>query len=293
MSDLSVPKTSIATDNHGNSSLNRPIAIFSDFDGTIFLQDTGHILFDNHGCGKAKREELDGMIGSGERSFRSASEEMWGSLHVTLDDGFDTLKKHLVLDPGFRAFFNYVLQYNIPFNVISAGLKPLLRYVLNEFLGEDLSAKIGIVSNEAEISADGNTWKPIWRHDSELGHDKARSIQDFKDSVEGEQPLLVFIGDGVSDLAAASHADILFARKGLMLEQYCIKHKIPYISYDTFTDIQDELKFLVEGNVHYEKYAGPPTAIEIPPRQINTDTPSITPADERPPFKSMVSGYAS
>lgn len=290
-SDLAVPRTSIATDNHGNSALNRPLAIFSDFDGTIFLQDTGHILFDNHGCGAVKREELDTAIGTGDRTFKSASEEMWGSLHVTLDDGCKTLSKHLILDPGFKDFFNYLLKYEIPFNVISAGLKPLLRYVLNSFLGEELSAKIGIVSNDAEISEDGSVWKPIWRHDSELGHDKARSIQEYKDTVEGEQPLLVFIGDGVSDLAAASHADILFARKGLLLEQYCIKNKIPYIPYESFIDIEEELKQLVDGNVHYEKFAGPPTSIELPPRQVNTDTPSMTPATERPPMNSMVSGY--
>ena len=53
-----------------------------DFDGTIFMQDTGHVLFDSHGCGSEKREVLDGQIKSGERTFKEVSEEMWGSLNV-------------------------------------------------------------------------------------------------------------------------------------------------------------------------------------------------------------------
>ena len=61
-------------------------------------------------------------------------------------------------------------------------------------------------------------------------------------------PLIVLIGDGVSDLAGASQADVLFARRGLKLEQYCIKNGIPYTPYDSFTDIQRELEVLVVSN---------------------------------------------
>lgn len=296
----------LAVDMYGNPTKGRPIAIFSDFDGTIFLQDTGHILFDHHGCGPETREYLDESISTGDKSFREASEEMWGSLHVTLEDGFKTLKKHLVLDPGFKSFFQYTMHHNIPFNVISAGVKPLLRHVLDETMGEELSSRIGIVSNDAQITPDGSKWTAIWRHDSPLGHDKARSIQDYKDSVVGEQPLIVFIGDGVSDLAAASKADVLFARKGLKLEQYCIKKGIRYIPYTSFTDIQKDLKFLVEGNEHHIYDDGsvqvsvtPKGASSIPvaASTSNSDDDSISSLngsdyDKRPPLRSMLSGVA-
>lgn len=55
-------------------------------------------------------------------------------------------------------------------------------------------------------------------------------------------PLIVFIGDGVSDLAAAREADVLFARRGLRLEEYCIQHKITYTPFDTFADIKKEIE---------------------------------------------------
>jgi len=56
---------------------------FIDFDGTIFMQDTGHILFNSFGCGSDRRGVLDEQIKSGERSFRDVSEEMWGAFRLT------------------------------------------------------------------------------------------------------------------------------------------------------------------------------------------------------------------
>jgi 2,3-diketo-5-methylthio-1-phosphopentane phosphatase len=209
---------------------------YIDFDGTIFMQDTGHILFDNHGCGPTRREILDEQIKTGERSFREVSEEMWGSLNVPFEDGFEVMEKTLDIDPDFQAFHKFCINNNIPFNVISAGLKPILRKVLDTFLGEEESAHIEIVANDANITKDGKTWEPIWRHDTELGHDKALSITEYRDSAkleseDGTIPLIVLIGDGVSDLPAAREADVLFARRGLRLEEYCVEHKIREYSY--------------------------------------------------------------
>lgn len=170
---------------------------------------------------------------------------MWGSLNVPFEDGFSVMAQALEIDPDFRSFHDFCVENDIPFNVISAGLKPVLRRVLDEFLGEEKSGHIEIVANGAEISEQGE-WKPVWRHDTELGHDKALSINEYKDqakleSEDGTIPLIVFIGDGVSDLPAAREADVLFARRGLRLEDYCVEHDIAYVPFDTFADIQREV----------------------------------------------------
>ncbi|PSS20637.1 hypothetical protein M430DRAFT_139321 [Amorphotheca resinae ATCC 22711] len=241
----------------------RKIVCFSDFDGTIFMQDTGHILFDAHGCGSARRNILDEQIKSGERSFRDVSEEMWGSLNIPFEDGFEVMEQTLEIDPDFQHFHKFCVDNNIPFNVISAGLKPILRRVLDTFLGEEQAKHIEIVANDAQIKEDGSEWKPIWRHDTELGHDKALSIAEAREEAElacedGTIPLIVFIGDGVSDLPAAREADVLFARKGLRLEEYCIENKIPYIGFDTFADIEKEVKKIMVEDEQKTGGAGKP-----------------------------------
>lgn len=227
------------------------------------MQDTGHILFDAHGCGTKRREVLDEQIKTGERSFRDVSEEMWGSLNVPFDDGFEVMEKSLEIDPDFQTFHKWCLANNVPFNVISAGLKPILRKVLDTFLGEEASSHIEIVANEAEINEDGTAWKPIWRHDTELGHDKAISMTEARQEAEltcedGTVPLIVFIGDGVSDLPAAREADVLFARRGLRLEEYCVENKIKYIPFDTFADIQKKLEEIREEDARKTSGRGVP-----------------------------------
>jgi len=167
-------------------------------------------------------------------------------LDVPFDDGFEIMKSALDIDPDFQTFHKFCINNKIPFNVISAGLKPVLRKVLDHFLGEQESAHIDIVANDATISADGTEWKPVWLHDTELGHDKALSIETWREaakleSEDGSIPMIVFIGDGVSDLPAAREADVLFARRGLRLEEYCLEHKIKHIAFDTFAEIQKEV----------------------------------------------------
>jgi len=210
------------------------------------MEDTGHVLFNKFGCGPEQREILDQQIKSGERSFRDVSEDMWGSLDVPFEDGFKALQSGLTLDKDFKTFHDFCRNNSIPFNVISAGIKPVLRRVLDHFIGEEASASIGIVSNEAEIDEEGHNWKPVWRHDTPLGHDKSLSINEYKESAkieseDGTIPMIIFIGDGVSDLPAARESDVLFARRGLALEEYCVENKLEYIPYDSFADIQREI----------------------------------------------------
>ncbi|KAH1354797.1 hypothetical protein KXW28_004200 [Aspergillus fumigatus] len=258
------PDLFVANVGNGCSTVEGRETVFAnpDFDGTIFMQDSGHILFDNLGCGTKRRQMLDEQIKTGERSFRDVSEEMWGSLRVPFEDGFEVMEKELEIDPGFQEFHEFCIANGIDFNVISAGLKPILRRVLETFLGEQTSS-IQIVANDADIKSDGSEWKPIWRHDTELGHDKALSVQEgraeaAKYCIDGQIPLIVFIGDGVSDLPAAREADVLFARKGLRLEEYCKENDISYIPFETFTDIKQNMELIMKEDQETTQGQGTP-----------------------------------
>jgi 2,3-diketo-5-methylthio-1-phosphopentane phosphatase len=217
------------------------------------LGDSGHVLFDTHGCGKDRRRELDAAINSGKMSFREGSNKMWGSLKVPFDEGLEVMKNELKMDPGFLAFHSFCLRRTIPFTIISAGLKPVLQGILEEFLGPEQAKHVDIISNDAVISDNGNEWKVVWKDNTALGHDKAASIQEAKEracqeSHYDQPPLVIFIGDGISDLAAARECDVLFARRGLRLEQHCIEHGIKYVAYDSFVDIHCKVERILKND---------------------------------------------
>ena len=77
---------------------------------------------------------------------------------------------------------------------------------------------------------------------------KARELAD-------EDTIFVFCGDGVSDISAAKHADVLFARKDRDLEFYCKREDIPYIPFDTFAEVESVVRKLVDGKARIEKSA--------------------------------------
>ena len=101
------------------------------------MQDSGHVLVDNLGGGAAYREQLEKQMKNGERSFRDISEDMWASLSIPFEDGFEVMRDNMEMDPGFQEFHKFCVANNIIFNVISSGLKPVLRGVLDTFLGPE------------------------------------------------------------------------------------------------------------------------------------------------------------
>jgi 2-hydroxy-3-keto-5-methylthiopentenyl-1-phosphate phosphatase len=55
---------------------------------------------------------------------------------------------------------------------------------------------------------------------------------------------VIYIGDGYTDLCPVQHADLVFATG--RLAQECADRKRPFISFQTFFDIEHELEKLLE-----------------------------------------------
>ncbi|KAK5810315.1 HAD-like domain-containing protein [Linnemannia elongata] len=241
------------------------IEVFSDFDGTISMADTGCILIDS-GMGYENRKKMDGMILRHEMSFLEGMELWWGSVNLTHEEGLDLLRDEK-LDPGFVHFYQYVKSQEIPFSIVSCGLDIIIKDFMGWHLGKDEAEKLVILSNHGEVV--GRQWKVTYYDDSPHSHDKAVCIRDskaaFKKAVVEEQRereeagemalqkqeehVVVFCGDGISDLSAAREADVLFARNGRDLEKYCKMHKIPFLGFDTFDEVTAVVQGLKEGTL--------------------------------------------
>ncbi|GAN11495.1 2,3-diketo-5-methylthio-1-phosphopentane phosphatase [Mucor ambiguus] len=226
------------------------VQVFTDFDGTLSLDDTGLLLIDDHrSLGPERRRVLEHEILDGTKTYRDALQEMWDSVHISWDEAWTEYLDKCTIDPGFPSFNDYCRENNFPVTVVSSGLLPLLSKIMTNFLG-DKANDIEIVANNGKV--EGRDWKIIWRDDSIYGNDKSKTLAKARELAD-KDTIFVFCGDGVSDISAAKHADVLFARKDRDLEFYCKREDIPYIPFDTFAEVESVVRKLVDGRARIEK----------------------------------------
>ncbi|EXJ78624.1 hypothetical protein A1O1_09025 [Capronia coronata CBS 617.96] len=241
------------------------VIFFTDFDGTITLQDTNDFITDNYGMGYEQRRQLFHAVINHTDTFRNTFQKMLDSWHMPFPRVLEILRDNITLDPYFKEFMEWARAHDVPVIVLSSGMIPVLETLLKHLLGEELMADIEIVANETQLRAPGNSldvadgWTIKFHDDSGFGHDKSLTIRPYADAIAkmplDERPTLLYAGDGVSDLSAARETDLLFARAGQDLVTWCEKEGIPFTTFENWKTILDETKDIYEGRKTVKKLA--------------------------------------
>lgn len=232
--------------------LKAKLILFSDFDGTITLQDSNDYMTDKLGFGEKERLVIDDKIFNGVLNFRDGFRIMLGSITSPFDECIKFLVDNVQLDPGFIAAHKWCTENDIPVVIVSSGMVPVIKLLLNKLIGEKESENIDIIANDVKI-LDNGKWEIVYRHeDSGFGHDKSRSLTPY--SSQSPRPIMFYCGDGVSDLSAARETDLLFAKRGKKLIKFCEREGIPYTQFDSFVDILEKIKLVVRGDNKVEDF---------------------------------------
>ncbi|KAF5858291.1 hypothetical protein ETB97_004610 [Aspergillus alliaceus] len=222
------------------------IIFFTDFDGTITLEDCNDFLVDYLGFGYDKRQVLERELNAENISFRVGFKDMLDSVEAPFSTCLQALKENIKLDPHFVEFYRWAQEHNIPVVILSSGMEPVITELLKGFLGSN-AENIFVVANDVE-SRDGKDinipggWQVKFRDSSHFGHDKSLAIRPYAALPDQQRPLLLYAGDGASDLSAASETDILFAKTGLGLVKYCERKGIPFVPFDNWASIHATVK---------------------------------------------------
>ncbi len=208
--------------------------IFSDFDGTFTEKDVGHHLF-KHFSGGSIRPLVDdwkkGLITTRECLLKEAS------LVKVAPEEVYTFLDQFSLRPGALEFYEIIKKRNIPFYIVSDGTDIYINYILSKYgLGE-----IEYFSNKGRFENGGLELEFLYDNGDcrRCGNCKGARINDIFGQNPGN-PKVVYIGDGLSDICAIPHADIIFARGDLF--HYCNKNGYSPIEYADFFDILNYLK---------------------------------------------------
>jgi 2,3-diketo-5-methylthio-1-phosphopentane phosphatase len=127
---------------------NPKFIFFTDFDGTITQQDSNDFMTDNLGFGAELRRQGNQDVLFGRRDFRDAFRDMLDSIKTPFSECIDILRQNITLDPGFKAFFEWARENNVPIVVLSGGMEPVIRALLAHMLGQEAADSLQIVSND-------------------------------------------------------------------------------------------------------------------------------------------------
>ncbi|KAH7016856.1 HAD-like domain-containing protein [Ilyonectria destructans] len=223
---------------------------FTDFDGTVTTADSNDYMIDNLGFGTERRVKLNKDVLFGRMNFGDSFVEMLDSVGTPFDQCIDILRKNIKLDPGFKEFYDWTQLNNVPIVILSGGMEPIIRALLDTLLGEGWD--IQIVSNnvsprEGKSINDQNGWKIVFHDDSIHGHDKSIEIRKY--SSLPNRPTMFYAGDGVSDLSAAKETDLLFAKADKDLVTWCENEKVPFVTFRDWSSILQACKDIDAGSL--------------------------------------------
>jgi 2-hydroxy-3-keto-5-methylthiopentenyl-1-phosphate phosphatase len=127
-------------------------------------------MIEKFGIGTVVRKEMFQDILFGRRTFRNAFKEMLDSISLPLNECIEALLQNITLDEGFKEFYTWARENNIPVVVLSGGMEPIIRALLAHLIGEDGVKTLPILSNDVAPRSgkslqDEGGWEIVYRDD--------------------------------------------------------------------------------------------------------------------------------
>src|SRR5207247_1092819 len=136
------------------------------------------------------------------------------------------LRAQVAVDTGSAPFARWCAAHAVPLTILSGGFEEIVELLL----GPTGAPVHDVRANRFRPG----TWECRFRDDSPHGHDKAAALRAAR--AAGRRTVLV--GDGFSDREPAAVADLVFARRGRSLADWCRTRAIACEEFDTFHDVQ-------------------------------------------------------
>ena len=208
----------------------RPLAILSDFDGTIVPFNVFNAILERFGGPEC--EEITRRWDMGEISQKE--EYALGLATVSASKAeMETLLREVPIDPDFPRFVDLCRQRDIPLAVASDGLRWYIEYILHNH------GVHGIQIYACEITFHNPGYSVSFPHFDPAHPLRGVAKQTLVKSMQRQGYRVVFIGDGNNDIDPASVADLVFAKADLLRRTR--DAGIPAIAFDGFAEISAHL----------------------------------------------------
>jgi len=212
--------------------------VFTDFDGTIAVNDIGDLIFERFANLDACCESF-ASYRRGEINARECWRRGFASMQPLTKKEFTTYVLEQSIDSSFKPFVTYCSGKNIPIVVLSDGFDAYIEPVMKR---ERLDY-LPLFSNELLFNSD-KTVTPVFPHTDAECPWCANCKRNHILTTASDEQVIVYIGDGISDRCPAQFADIVFAKDSLV--GFCEKHNITFHRFQNFGDVLSKFRSIVE-----------------------------------------------
>ena len=206
--------------------------VFFDFDNTIARFDVFDDMIErfskNDNWVRIEERWKQGKIGS-----RECLEKQLEGLGLT-KKALDRYLVQVKLDPYFKKLIQLLRDKKIRLFILSDNFD----YILKSILRHNGIRGLRVYSNKLEFFKERLIPHFPFSHKKckVCAHCKTKNLL----ANAKKENIIVYIGDGRSDICPARHADIIFAKDSL--QKYCKEKKLPYIPFKGLKEVYNYFK---------------------------------------------------
>jgi 2-hydroxy-3-keto-5-methylthiopentenyl-1-phosphate phosphatase len=216
------------------------LKIFCDFDGTVAVDDVGERFFQTFGNDDIPKivEELY----AGKITPRECYHKEFAVLRGLTVTSCEEFVGKQAIDPHFREFAEFCRERRIDLWIVSDGFDFYIKRILDRYG----LAHIPFIANHLVVSdtVDRNTGElqvePQFPYTDGECECCANCKRNHLLNLSGEDDIIIYVGDGISDRCPVRYADIVFAKGRLI--HYCQEENITYFEYSTFRRVLDRVR---------------------------------------------------
>jgi len=203
-----------------------PILVQCDFDDTVTVGNVSTAVRDEF-CPVDWRTMEDKYL-AGKYSVEESNVRQFGLIVADRKEIEKFVVGDVVVRYAFNIFAEYCKRVGIRLAIVSSGLDLYIRPIMRQLGLEDLE----VFSGSAEVASDGIQVK----YSDPSG---TPVTSGFKESYvrhfQRQGNVVVYVGDGLSDIVPAQKADFVIARSTLL--EHLAGRGVNHFAFETFTDV--------------------------------------------------------
>ncbi len=212
--------------------------VFTDFDGTISVNDIGDAMFEHFGSKEECCSVFD-LYRSGVITARECWKRGCATVPSITESEIISFALEHAIDHWFHDFVSYCSGAGIRVVIVSDGfdsyIKPVLKREGLEWLPR--------FTNMLQFNSDGSM-EPVFPHTDATCDRCANCKRNHVLTNSSDNHVIVYVGDGYSDRCPAGFADIVFAKNSLV--NFCEANNITFHRFETFGDVLKKFRSIVE-----------------------------------------------